>query len=544
MKRILLSLALLLATPAISSAHFLWLVTQPDGSTAKVQVFFGEEAGPDDPALLEKVLSAQVWSLGGRGEPKVVTLTKGEEALEGSIERGGDSPVILSHPYGVITKGGDSFLLKYYAKAYPSPLVGTWNEVADQERLPLEITPTYTDGQISLKVTWKDKPVADSQVVIVGPGISEKIEGTTNAEGVFATKLPQAGTFSIRAKHSETASGEHDGKSYSAVRHYSTLTLKYQPVHSFTDSLKLPDLPQGTTSFGGAVANDRIYVFGGNYGDAHSYFAAGQSGDLYTLDLNTPQAWTKASVGPKLQGLSMAAHNGRIYRVGGFAAMNQENEEENLVSQPDFARLSADGTTWEALPNLPMGRSSHDVAVVGDKLYVIGGWCMTGSAKEAVWHDNLLAYDLTNEKSEWVELARPTHTRRAIAAAAWNGKLAVVGGMFKNGGPTTVVEIYDPATNQWSSGPAIHGGMMDGFGCSAFSVGDQLVVTTMTGSIQSLGPEQAAWNYLGQVSEQRFFHRMLPLDSERLVLVGGGNMEGKALSVEVLKFPARAVAER
>lgn len=540
MKRILLSLAVLLATPAVSSAHFLWLVSQPQGSGTKVQVFFGEEAGPDDPALLDKVAAAKVWSIGGRGEPVAIPLTKGEEALEGTIEKGGDSPLILEHNYGVITKGGEPFLLKYFAKTYSSPLPGTWSDISNKEHLPLEIVPLTNGADFTFRVDWQGTPLPNSTVTIVGPGISQKIEGTTDEQGKFTCQLPQAGQFSIRAKHSEATAGKHNDQEYKLVRYYSTLTLKYQPARLTPEVHSLPDLPQGTTSFGGAVAGNKLFVFAGNYGDAHSYHDGGQSGDLWTLNLTDAKQWTKAEFGPKLQGLSMAAHNGRVYRVGGFAALNKENEPEKLVSQADFARLSLDGQSWETLPALPQPRSSHDVAVVGDTLYVVGGWNITENGKNATWHENMLSFDLKAESGSWKETAAPPFVRRALAAAAWNGKLVVIGGMNKVGGPTREVAIYDPATNTWGQGPTIHGGMMEGFGSSAFTVGDQLIVTTVSGSIQSLSPGQTDWEYLGQLKHSRFFHRVLPLGADGLVIVGGASMEeGKTTALEILKLPVK-----
>ena len=168
---------------------------------------------------------------------------------------------------------------------------------------------------------------------------------------------------------------------------------------------------------------------------------------------------------------------------------------------------------------------------------------MPGDSKSATWHENLIAYDLKAAASKWVELAPPPFIRRALATAAWNGKLVCIGGMNKQGGPTTEVAIYDPATNTWAAGPTLMGGSMDGFGSSAFAVGDQLIVTTVTGSIQSLRAGADAWSYLGQLHHSRFFHRVLPMDYDRLVIVGGSGMEeGKITALEVLKFAPSTVA--
>jgi N-acetylneuraminic acid mutarotase len=86
---------------------------------------------------------------------------------------------------------------------------------------------------------------------------------------------------------------------------------------------------------------------------------------------------------------------------------------------------------------------------------------------------------------------------------------------------------------------------MDGFGCSAFAVGQQLIVTTVSGSIQGLSPNQSEWEYLGQLDHNRFFHRVLPLGSDSLLIVGGANMEeGKTNRVEVLRISSESLGGR
>ena len=53
----------------------------------------------------------------------------------------------------------------------------------------------------------------------------------------------------------------------------------------------LPELPLELTSFGGAVANGTLFIYGGHSGAAHSYSTAEQSDEFWSLDLNAPQKW-------------------------------------------------------------------------------------------------------------------------------------------------------------------------------------------------------------------------------------------------------------
>src|SRR5690606_11786428 len=158
-----------------------------------------------------------------------------------------------------------------------------------------------------------------------------------------------------------------------------------------------------------------------------------------------------------------------------------------------------------------------------------------GKDSETKWHDTALAIDLKSDPLQWKPIAAPPFYRRALAVAAWNGKIYCLGGMQQKGGPTTAVAVYDPAKDVWSEGPALLGGAMDGFGASAFACGGALYATTITGSIQRLSGEGKGWEYVGQLEHPRFFHRLLPLDQERLVAVGGGSMSvGKIVELEVI----------
>lgn len=283
-----------------------------------------------------------------------------------------------------------------------------------------------------------------------------------------------------------------------------------------------PDLPYGLTSFGAAIVGDDLYVYGGHKGEAHSYSFEEQSGTLLHLNLASDGTWSEVSKGPRLQGLAMVAHGGKLYRVGGFSALNKEGEDRNLVSQDSVACFDPQKKQWQDLPALPEPRSSHDAAVLGDKLYVAGGWALRGDG-ESQWHDTAYVMDLSAEKLQWKPLPKPHFQRRAVSLAAHDGKMYVIGGMHPKGGPTTKVAVYDPKSEQWSDGPSLHGEPIEGFGTSAFAVNGRLYVSTIKGRVQRLSEDGKSWELVDELADARFFHRMLPYRNQ-LLMVGGANM--------------------
>jgi N-acetylneuraminic acid mutarotase len=544
--------ALGLLASGTAQAHFVWFVTQPGGKTQTAEVYFSETAAPDDPALLARVAKAEAWALGGRrgNEPQPLKLSREGDSLTATLPAElHDAPVVLRHTYGAMTRGGESFLLKYYAKGYALPLAGAWRAVNDPELLPLEVAPIAEGADLVLKVLWQGKPQAGAVVTVEGPGIEKKLEGTTDDSGRFRCRPTEPGLFSIRAKFVEEKSGDYDGTAYASIRHYSTLALHYAPAQVTSVAHQWPALSRGVTSFGGAVAGDALYVYGGHYGGAHEYDREGQSGDFYRLSLRGGGAWEQLPGGPKLTGLAMVEYAGKLYRVGGFTARNAAGESEDLWSQPDVSRFDPQTRQWETLPALPEGRSSHDAAVLGKTLYVVGGWEMKGNKEDQQqqdklrgWHDTAWSADLSTPKFEWKPIATPPFHRRAVSLAAWQGKLYCLGGMQEQGGPTTKVAIYDPAKNEWSEGPALIGSGLEGFGTSSFACQDKLFASTMSGSVQRLAPSGDRWECVGQLQHPRFFHRLLPWN-DNLVIVGGASMRtGKTLSLEMIPLSRPNVA--
>ncbi|WP_437185125.1 Kelch repeat-containing protein [Planctomicrobium sp. SH668] len=521
-----------------AQAHFIWVVSSPEEKSKVAKVYLSEMAAPDDPDLLSNIAGAKTYLLGGRGgEPKPVEIKVDGDALVGEIpERNSESPVIVAFDYGVMARGPKPFLLQYYAKTYPSVLPGSWKTVSNPEILPLEICPVLSGNSLTLTVRWHNEPLAGSQVTVEGPGIEEKTQGDTNEHGQFVVQITKPGLFSIRARREGEAEGEFNGKKYTLAKQYSTLSLRVVPEEVTSVDKRLPSLEKGITSFGGAVVGDYFYTYGGHYGAAHHYSQEGQSGEFARVNLVDPKGWESLPGGPKLTGLAMVTDGNQLYRVGGFTAENNEEEDEKLVSKADFARFDPATGTWTELPSLPQGRSSHDCVVVGNQLYVVGGWSMDPAQEsKQQWHKTALVFDLAQPDGEWKEVAAPPFERRALSLAARDGKIYAIGGMQSSNGPTTRVDIFDPSAGTWSDGPSILGGGMDGFGTASFNLDGQVYTTTMSGSIQKLSADGAKWEYVGQLKHPRFFHELAPWN-HKLIVVGGASMDvGKIEEVEEIQ---------
>ncbi|WP_375324240.1 PKD domain-containing protein [Flagellimonas sp. GZD32] len=114
---------------------------------------------------------------------------------------------------------------------------------------------------------------------------------------------------------------------------------------------------------------------------------------------------------------------------------------------------------WTVLPNSPRPRDHFHAAVVGDKLYAVGGRLSGGTGGTfAPTIPEVDVYDFLTGTWETLPVSDNIPTPRgAPSVSVFNGKLVVAGGEVENqivyGVNTTdalkVVEEYNPLTNEW-----------------------------------------------------------------------------------------------
>lgn len=534
---LLTSLIWLSATPA--HAHFLWLLQKKsETGTPVVLAHFAEEAAEPEPELLKRLEGLKVWYRPAAGDLQALTIKQTAEAFDITLPEKLDPAhpgiIITEKNFGVTGRGDVKFLLQYYAKLYPGQITDAAKLGATQQ-LRLDIVPVVNGKKLILHVTWEGKPVADSEVVVKGPGLAgDKIK--TDANGLVSVDLADAGLLEIRARHIEAKPGKFEDKDYSEVRHYCTITLPFAGADKTASAApatrELPLLPEGLTSFGAAVHGEWLYVYGGHLAKPHQYSMETQSPRLRRVNLNAPTAWEDLAAGPRLQGTAMVTCGDRLVRIGGFSAHNAAGEKQNLWSVSEVAAYDPTTNQWSSLPPLPEPRSSHDAAVIGSTIYVAGGWQLRGSSK-ASWHTTAWSLDLSAENPAWQPLASPPFQRRAVAVATLAGQLYVIGGMGMDNGMTTEVAVYDPTTRVWSTAPDITGEDSEGFGASAFAVENRLCVSTRNGQLLSLQPGAEKWETLGNLKHPRFFHRLLAGLHQDVIVVGGSAAD-KVKEVEVV----------
>ena len=523
--------------PATACAHFMWL--KVDGrysQNATAQCFLSETPTNWSEEFLKYIEGTIVRHHPDSETSDDLMAEASNGVLSADISPNSEGLLTASKVFGVLKRGDNVFLLNYYAKTGPSLKSWNWQLIKTEKALQLDILPVLSGSTLTMKVVFNSEPVSNAEISLIDNGkvLSEPL--VTNPDGVATYDLHNTAMDAIRVKWVESVGGTPNGTEYSETRHFTTVTFPRIAYKRLVTEQPFPELPEVVTSFGAAVHKKSLYYYGGHLGGAHTYAQDYQVNTLWHLERGKDLKWTPIIKGPKLQGLAMVVHRDSLYRLGGFTAKNTAKEEPDLWSQDGCAVYSIGDTKWSELPNLPEPRSSLDACVLDNTIYVAGGWAMRGE-QEQVWHKTAWSLDLTQESPEWRKICDPTFTKRAISIAAHKGKIFVIGGMQQDGVATANTEIYDPKTDSWSVGPRLNGPSMTGFGTSAFSIGGRLVVSTYGGTVQQLSSDGTEWQVIGNLSNERFFHRMLPLNNRKLALLGGASMEvGKFSEIDVLRL--------
>jgi len=218
--------------------------------------------------------------------------------------------------------------------------------------------------------------------------------------------------------------------------------------------------------------------------------------------------------------MNLAAYGGKIYRIGGMEPRNAPGTAADTFSVADAALFDPASRRWESLPSLPEPRSSHDFVVIGSKLIVTGGWALQGKSGQK-WMGTLQVLDLGAIHPAWKSASQP-FKRRALIAAAYRGKMYVMGGMTDKSEIVPDVDIYDPRSGLWTKGPPLPGTAANCFAPAATVHEGHLYVSLANGSLYRLNDAVQRWEEAGHATP-RVAHRLVSGGTALLVIGGAAD---------------------
>ena len=186
-----------------------------------------------------------------------------------------------------------------------------------------------------------------------------------------------------------------------------------------------------------AVLNGKLYVIGGQRTDAGITPGPVTSVmEFYDPQTNT---WTPAPDMPTARmGLVAAVVGGKLYAIGGSV--------DRIVGVGTVEEFDPVSQTWATKASMPTPRYFAAGVQVGGRVFVIGGTQSSGSTGGL---NTTEAYDPTTDT--WSSVAALPTARKELAAAESGGLIYAVGG-YAGLIPQWVgtVEAYDPTSNSWS----------------------------------------------------------------------------------------------
>jgi N-acetylneuraminic acid mutarotase len=183
------------------------------------------------------------------------------------------------------------------------------------------------------------------------------------------------------------------------------------------------------------VLDGKIYAIGG--GSSNSALCS-KTVQVYDPILNS---WTfKADMIAGRGNFPVCIINGKILAIGGASLLYYNSIKSIEEYNPET-------DTWTYIGDMPGARQGHTASLVGGKIYVIGG---------GETYENAIAevdvYDTLTKT--WTTVTDMPTPRIYLTSVVLNGKIYAIGGnkgTQNNEIPTTVVEVYDPATDTWTT---------------------------------------------------------------------------------------------
>ena len=203
------------------------------------------------------------------------------------------------------------------------------------------------------------------------------------------------------------------------------------------------DLPKPKHTFSANAIDGKIYIVGGQS-------TIPNTADLFVYDPAT-DTWTqKADMPVRRSWGPSASANGQLYVIGGWVGTIPQDPAGSVL----VYRYDPPSDTWTQKADLPDFRFESGAASVDGKIYLLGG-SPRGPGDQGALPGRETVYMYDPATDTWAQKADMPTRRRSFATAVVNGKIYAIGGdiggNLANPGPyTSVVEVYDPATDTWA----------------------------------------------------------------------------------------------
>jgi N-acetylneuraminic acid mutarotase len=201
-----------------------------------------------------------------------------------------------------------------------------------------------------------------------------------------------------------------------------------------------------------------------------------------------------------------------------------------VLSYAQTATIPSSSSTaesfWTNGAPMPTPRTEIAAALLGDNIYLIGGFDKSGQVTDIVE-----VYNLRNDS--WTRVTPIPQPLHHTSATSHNGKIYVVGGYTDPWIPTNKLFIYDPIQNDWQEGkpmPTARGALNANFiNETLYAVGGSSDKPLPTN--EAYDPSANAWTHKAAMPTARHHAASSVIDGKLYVI--GGRISGSLDNIDV-----------
>jgi N-acetylneuraminic acid mutarotase len=274
-----------------------------------------------------------------------------------------------------------------------------------------------------------------------------------------------------------------------------------------------PPLPLARGEVAATVVSGRIAVVGG-------FLADGSTSARVDAYAPATRGWSRLPDVPAGVNHTFAGGwRGKLVVAGGYGATGERLRSAWILER----------SRWRALPRLPYGVAAGGAAVVGDRLYLVGG--VAGPRDRSVLVRRALVLDLAHP-TRWRFAPGPS-PREHLAVAVSAGTVFAIGG--RSAGIDTnsrLVQAWRPGQTAWRTRapvPAARGGTgAAGVAGTIVSVGGEQPSGTIASAF-AYSVARNTWRRVDDLPTPRHGLGVAAL-AGRVYVIGGGRTPGLAVS--------------
>jgi len=271
-------------------------------------------------------------------------------------------------------------------------------------------------------------------------------------------------------------------------------------------------LPVPLSDMSANTVGDKVYIFGGCSGDQLGYTCPSISSDVFIYDPAADSFDTLAGVLPRERYRHAAAVVGtKVYLLGGRDLNDDIVEEVDVFDTAD--------QTWTMSWEWTSAQSDNDAFVRNGKVYVVGGYDAAYTAQDDV--DILDTDDGWTLGSAASTIAAMTVARGdfAVVHDSSDDKVYAFGGWSDSNGfcaPLTSAEVYDPSADAWTAlgdlavgrgdkaSGLLHGRVFAVGGESTASCDDDAGGVSAVTDVEAYDPDTDTWEVVAELPEAAF----------------------------------------